>query len=142
MKRYSLETLLAFQFIKEKILESIEGVEITEEGEIKFTVDIKSNRGKYKKNVTSVLWTDLVNQYETLVSSEMIAEGYLFTPVKGGWLVISPTGEEYQLTETECTCNDNIYKQKESICKHMMLRNFFLNYRNRVNQYKIKNNIE
>lgn len=134
MKKYSLEVLLAFQSIKEKVISTIKDAVIDEEGILTFNIDIKSNKGNYKKDVLSLLWAPLDKQYRALLATEMLAEGYMCIPIQGGWVVVSPEGEEYQLQETECTCGF----RKDEPCKHLILRDFTLDYRARVQKEKSK----
>lgn len=77
----------------------------------------------------------LKEEYLTLVATAMLTEGYLYVPMNGGQVVVSPAGEEYQLSGDTCTCSASNYRKHEP-CKHLLLRDYFVSLRNRVDQYK------
>jgi SWIM zinc finger len=135
--KYKLETLLAVSTLKKKILDIISNAKINEDDlSLEFEVDFKSAKGKYKKDLASILWGPIDKQYETLIAAEMLAEGYMCIPMQGGWIVKSPTGEEYQLTENSCTCR-SFLENSNGPCKHLSLKDFTGGYRARINKYKI-----
>lgn len=129
---------MAVNTLKKKILEIISNAKINEDDlTLEFEVDLKSAKGKYKKDLTSLLWGPIDVQYETLMATEMLAEGYMCITIQGGWIVRSPNGEEYQLTENSCTCR-SFLENPNGPCKHLSLRDWQLNYRSRINNYKIE----
>ena len=136
--KYKLGTLLALKALKEILWKSIKNVIITEDLILKFEVDLKSNKGIHKKELTKIINQPIEDEYKTLLTSEMLADGYLCIPIKGGWVVINPQGEKYDLTENDCSCNDKTILVYDGPCKHLLFRDGLNLYRSRVNQEKIK----
>lgn len=135
--KYKLETLLAFRSLKETIWKSIKNAAITDDLVLEFEADLKSNRGKHKRQLKNLLKQPIQDEYKTLLTAEMLAEGYLCIPINGGWVVINPQGEKYDLTENDCSCNDKTILGYDGPCKHLVFRDGLNLYRSRVNQEKI-----
>jgi hypothetical protein len=140
--KYTLEKVLAFRALKETIWKSIQNAKINQEdGTLEFEADLKGNKGKHKRQLKSLLKQAITEEYITLLATEMMAESYLCIPVKGGWVVVNPKGETYQLTENDCTCNDKTLLSYDGPCKHLLFRDFFNFYRSKVNKYKTEHNL-
>lgn len=135
--KYKIETLLAIQTLKKKIIDIIKHSIINEEElTLEFDIDLRNVKGKHIHNLSDVLWGRIDYQYMTLVASEMLAEGYMCIPIQGGWIVLSPK-EEYQLGDNSCTCSSFIYENIDEPCKHLLFRDWHNHYRARINQEKI-----
>lgn len=141
----SLERLLAARIIKEKEIKNIDSVVVEQvEGEPWLIIKLKEAKknGKPKeirKKLTYFIWPDgnLSSIYEGYVAADMIQEGYCVVTLDGGWVVISPEGENYQLTEDTCSCSSFLYELEESDnCKHLVFRNWHRNSRAREAKYR------
>lgn len=126
----SLEEYLAVSSIEESILKDLAIEGILEEGDLwlLFSRKSKGNR-KYKLNITKIMWGPSHEVYSTYIWAEMLSKGYVLVNIDGGSLVISPDGEQYQLSEVGCTCQYFSYTKKN--CKHLVFREGELLYRAR-----------
>ena len=137
--KYKIEHLLAFRVLKTNLWDSIKNATInTDKLSLEFNVELKDKKGNYKRKLNSLLNEPLEDQYKTLLAAEMLAEGYMCLPTKGGWVVLSPKGEEYQLTTNECTCNDYLYGCNDEPCKHLIFKDWHLQYRSKIQLEKTK----
>lgn len=84
-------------------------------------------------------WTSPTHLYESHVAGEMLRQGYLVFEIPGGWLVISPAGEEYQLETQSCSCADFVINKRSGArCKHLVLRDWWCFYRQRIAEYNAR----
>lgn len=137
----SIEQLLAFHAIQTNLMNKVQEAAITEDeqGEpwlVFKLVDAAKSSKAFKKRISEVLWGTLTQLYETYVATQLLRQGYLCVPIDGGWLVVSPEGEEYQLQEHTCTCQHFTSGKSQGPCKHLIFRDWSLSYKARINEYK------
>lgn len=136
--KYKLEHFLAFNVLKKIVWDCIKDPTITEDLVLEFTADIKTKRGKYTRKLTDLLHAPIEQQFHEYIYADMRAEGYMLITTQGGWLVINPKGQEYQLSENTCTCGEGELSGLDAPCKHQIFRNQELNYRAKVQLEKTK----
>lgn len=132
LEQYLLVRALADQTIKEWVVRSI-SIDDSSQPWLLYEPADKDSKVKPKKlNLSKVMWADLATMYETYIWSDMVANGYVMTPIEGGWIVVSPTGEDYQLSIDSCTCPHFLHGlNKVGRCKHLVFRDAELKYRTR-----------
>lgn len=135
-----IEEYIAYQLVTKQFSQNITDVEVVGENLqhpwLKFKLVECKIGGKYKTKIKKYLWDKLETVWLTYVGCKLITEGYLVFPLEGGWIVISPQGEEYQIENNQCSCQSkDLYKGK---CKHMLLRDFILSFQFRANKAKFE----
>ena len=129
-----LKKLIADRLAKDLIKKiNIDSLNV-EEGVVNTTI-----AASYKKTKQYSL-IELLSLKNSTIASEMLKEGYILVQIKGGYLVISPTGSEYQITDEQCTCPDFVVaRNNQSQCKHLIFRDWHIDYLKRVELYKLQN---
>lgn len=136
--KYKLEHFLAFNVLKKTIWDCIKDATITEDFVLEFTADLKSKKGSYKRKLIDLLHTTPEEQFREYIYADMRTEGYMLITTQGGWVVVTPKGEEYQLTEHTCTCREVELGGKHEPCKHLIFKQAELEYRAKVQLEKTK----
>lgn len=131
----SFEKILSLRALEDRIEQLIPYAGInTRDGKVILVFEF--NEKKYRVNLWKYLWGGVKEVDDTYVATRLIREGYLCFPIEGGWVVVSPKGEEYTIVDNQCTCPDFLIHK--SRCKHLVLRDWVLNYRARCNNYRRK----
>jgi len=130
---------LAFLLAKADLLDTIDiqqaELRIGDKGlELDYRVEYRSGVIGPRKVALTQLWADMTRIRDAQIAGHMIRQGYLMVALEGGMVAVSPTGEEYQIHEDTCTCLDYLNKKRK--CKHLMLRDWFLDHRRRANEYR------
>ncbi len=133
----NIEKLFILEALKTKILNHIEDIELKENYLTFKLLDIKGRKAKI--NLFKNLWAPIQEVYDAYIFAELFKQGYIIIALENGWLCVAPDGTEYQITEYTCSCEDFLYGQKEkNRCKHLIMRDAWLNYRARIVEYKSK----
>lgn len=129
-----LKKLIADRLVKDLIKKiSIDQLDV-ESGVVKTTIS-----PSYKKTKEYSL-IELMSLKNSTIAAEMLKDGYILVQIKGGYLVVSPTGTEYQITDEMCTCPDFVVaRNNQSQCKHLIFRDWHIDYLKRVELYKLEN---
>jgi hypothetical protein len=138
-----LEEYIAHIFVKRQILKHITNLSIYSKGEkeekdlwLRFEVKEFSPNRKYKTKLANYFWDKVDVVWHTYVAANMLMQGYIIFPILEGWIVASPSGEEYQIESNTCTCKSiGNYKGK---CKHLVFRDWLLLFQSRVANYKVE----
>lgn len=131
-KTNSLAAYLLAALFPEVIENLIEDSEITEDGRIKIKfIGGKNIRRSIPKG------TKIEELCSNLIATRMLALGYIWFPVENGYIVVSPSKEEYQIIDLQCTCPHYITKGEK--CKHLILSDWSIKYR--ALQSKLKTSI-
>lgn len=127
-----LKKLIVDQLISELIRKvSIDEIDV-EKGVVRSTISANNRRSKEYSLV------DLLANKNVTIASQMLREGYLLVQIKGGYLVVSPTGSEYQIVDEQCSCPDFVVaRNNQSQCKHLIFRDWHIDYQRRIEQYKL-----
>ncbi len=146
---HKLLDFLASYYFSKKNLKNISNSEIIfDEKTNKFFIIFKAiiinknnkNTEKiYKQNITKLIkqHEGATNLLKAFVASTMILEGYLIIPVNNGWLCTG--GEEvYSLKSQDCSCPAFITNSSQP-CKHLIYRDFLLQQRSKINEWKQNN---
>ncbi|MBD2201561.1 hypothetical protein H6G33_09400 [Calothrix sp. FACHB-1219] len=133
----SLERILSTKALLEILEKNVSEPEIDkEEGKLRFKIAKLTRDRSVSIDLDKIAWGPLETVYESNVAALMIMRGYLIFPIEGGWIVVNPEGEEYQIDGNSCTCKGNSYNPS-SRCSHLILRDWMLNYRARGNEYRL-----
>lgn len=136
----SIEQLLAFHLSQTSLMGRVQNAQIIEDESqepwLVFELVEGKTRKLYKKQLRELLWGPISQIYETYVATQLLRQGYVCIPIEGGWLVINPEGEEYQLQENSCTCQHFVSGRSEGPCKHLILRDWHNSYKARINEYR------
>ena len=137
--KYKLEHFLAFNVLKKIVWDCIKDPIITDYLVLEFTADIKTKKGKYTRKLTDLLHSPIEQQFNEYIYADMRAEGYMLITIQGGWTIITPTGDRYDMTpDNTCDCRGRTLSGIDGTCKHLKFRDNELEYRARVQLEKTK----
>lgn len=131
----NIENIFILEALKTKVLNHVGDIHF-EGGFLTFKLeDIKGRRSKV--NLVKNLWGPIQEVYDAYIFAELFKLGYIIVPLDNGWICVGTDNKEYQMTEHTCSCEDFLYGQKEKHrCKHLIMRDAWLNYRTRIVEYK------
>ena len=133
----NLAEIIGWQLIRDKLINMKQLNCNIEQKENNVFIVVTLFKKTHKFRLKDCLWSDLEKVYETCVAAEMLVQGYLLVTIEGGWLVVNPFGEDYQIEDKDCTCGDYLYNRKrQSRCKHLIFRDWHFMYRARIFKYK------
>lgn len=140
----NLSQVIGWYLLREKLLDlKLLNIELIEKNN-NLIIKTRIFETDYNFKLNNFLWGKLETVYETIITSEMLIQGYLLITIEEGWLVVNPHGENYQIEKNNykssiCTCGDFLYHRKQqSRCKHLIFKDWHLNYRKRIVEYKSK----
>ncbi len=126
--------LIVFGILQSRFLGAIKEAVIVEgndsEPYLVYTLG-NTKGGCFKTKLSEVLSDSVESMHLSYVATQMLREGYLYVPIEGGELVISPQGEEYQIDGKDCSC-----PSQEAPCKHLQLRDWYLQQREKAANYR------
>ena len=133
----NIEQVVGWFLLREKLLDLKQLSINLVESDGKIFIAIRIFERDYKFELTKYLWGTIEQVYETCIATQMLQQGYVQLTIEGGWLIYNPEGEDYQIQDQSCTCGDFLYNRKgKSRCKHLVFRDWHLNYRKRIVELK------
>jgi len=129
-----LAQYLAHKDLTEKIAITEVNLDVTEEG---LNLTYTFNDKKYKKKIKQLNSNRTLQELQdSHIATEMLNDGYSLLSLEGGWLVVNSNGDYYELGLEECTCPAFIHKTPTQRCKHLIFRDWHLNYKKQLNALK------